>query len=1025
MSNSKVKVEITGDNKHLKRTFAESEKVVKTSSNQMAASVGAAGKMMGAAFAAVVSARMITNVIKLADSFTNLESQLKLVTTSTENLTAVQSELFEIAQNSRVAFADTVSVYARFARATEEAGVSQRELLTVVEGLNRAVIVSGATANESEAAMLQLSQGMASGVLRGQELNSVMEQTPRIARMLADGLGVGIGKLREMGKAGELTTDKVVKALLEQSAVVESEFGQMSMTVGQSWTKITNSMGKFVDMGNDTAGVTGLIAEKFSDVSGWIDKMADPSSTVATNLEGIFNATSDIYGVLGTIDDLGGPSAGEWGVIGYALLRGGPQAAALTGALIGINEQLAHYKLNLGNLVEASKGFGESANNLIDVFTGKRDWNTGALIDPIVTLKDEIAATKKELAEIENLSGPFKFLNDLAGGQEDVEYLNNKINSLTKELGLLEGSGVGATDVFMGLNAAYGRTSKETEALSVTIEKNTLSWQELAKAQHDGMMVGQTDMFMGAQAADSRAEEAMKAMADEEKAAKDLAAGRASAYRDMFNDMENSAQDNFDHQLGLLNQQRTEYQALKLDQLKIDEWYHAEVSDLEDERLLRTGDFFDGVRLYLQESEEDFKSWAERSYEATAGLVDGMESTLGDWLGNALMGKFDSMGDAWDALWTGMLQTVVDTVAQMAAEFVVDTAVSAFFHSGTWGLAADEYRAVLQAGEIVVPKAESDQIRDNLGSQSDFEGLVGLTDEAQEAASTASPAGVSEYGRVGGGVGAVAGHVAVGVSGVVTPGARTAGRAIGGKIGEALAEKAADALGVRSMEGIRDALENGLIDETEAQSFRSAAKQADPEFGKNSLTGLLDTLNAIDAKMSRTIDVIMSPIEEAFSNMAMSGTAGHEAEARETVDSIDADPYGLGQGEGGDHGSGVEGTGTDMGNPGSDMGNMGDDPGDMAARYGGIFSGPDQGYPVELHNTEAVIPIPNGRSIPVEMRGADKKSAETVALLQEIKGLRSDIRLGNYQIAKNTGAIARMHKRWDGNGMPEERAVTQ
>ena len=207
--------------------------------------------------------------------------------------------------------------------------------------------------------------------------------------------------------------------------------------------------------------------------------------------------------------------------------------------------------------------------------------------------------------------------------------------------------------------------------------------------------------------------------------------------------------------------------------------------------------------------------------------------------------------------------------------------------------------------------------------------------------------------------------------------------------------------------------------------FRSrAAKQADPEFGKNSLTGLLDTLNAIDATVARAIDTIMAPVEEAFSGMAMSDTEGHEAEARETLDSIDADPYGLSKGAGGDQGSGVEGTGTDMNNPGSDMGNMGDDPGDMMARYGGIFSGPDQGYPVELHGTEAVIPLKNG-TVPVELQGADKKGADTVALIEEIRALRADMRAGNYQIAKNTGDLARRLKRWDGAGQPPERVVTQ
>jgi tape measure domain-containing protein len=95
--------------------------------------------------------------------------------------------------------------YSSISRATQDLGVSSEQTLRLTETLAKAITISGVSAQSANAAMIQLSQGLSSGTLRGEELNSIMEQTPRVARALAQGLGVGIGALREMGKEGKLT----------------------------------------------------------------------------------------------------------------------------------------------------------------------------------------------------------------------------------------------------------------------------------------------------------------------------------------------------------------------------------------------------------------------------------------------------------------------------------------------------------------------------------------------------------------------------------------------------------------------------------------------------------------------------------------------------------------------------------------------------------------------------------------------------------------------------------------------------
>jgi len=122
-------------------------------------------------------------VIRTADEYRNLEGRLKLVTESSEELARVQKELFDLAQESRSEYAATVDLYARLARSTEHLGVSQEELLQVTEAVNKAIIVAGGTAQEASAGVIQFAQGLASGRLQGDELRSVLENMPRLAKV--------------------------------------------------------------------------------------------------------------------------------------------------------------------------------------------------------------------------------------------------------------------------------------------------------------------------------------------------------------------------------------------------------------------------------------------------------------------------------------------------------------------------------------------------------------------------------------------------------------------------------------------------------------------------------------------------------------------------------------------------------------------------------------------------------------------------------------------------------------------------
>ena len=156
--------------------------------------------------AAVGAGLAVRAVIRAADTYSELRSQLRLVTDSQEELNDTYEAAYKLAQETRGGLGETINLYARLARSSEELGLTNQQLLTVTRAINQSFVVSGASAQEAASATLQLSQGMASGTLRGEELNSVLENSPRLARAIADGLDRDIGQLKELETGTTLRT---------------------------------------------------------------------------------------------------------------------------------------------------------------------------------------------------------------------------------------------------------------------------------------------------------------------------------------------------------------------------------------------------------------------------------------------------------------------------------------------------------------------------------------------------------------------------------------------------------------------------------------------------------------------------------------------------------------------------------------------------------------------------------------------------------------------------------------------------
>lgn len=188
----------------------------------------------------IAGAMGVKKVIELADEYSNTTARLDLMNDGLQTTEELQRMIYNSAQRSRGAYSDVANNVARLGIVAKDAFSSNAETVAFAEQLNKHFVIGGASAQEMSAVSLQLSQALGSGVLRGDELNSVFEQAPTIIQAIADYMNVPIGKIREMASNGEITADIVKNAMLSAADETNAKFEQIPMTFGQIATSIQN-----------------------------------------------------------------------------------------------------------------------------------------------------------------------------------------------------------------------------------------------------------------------------------------------------------------------------------------------------------------------------------------------------------------------------------------------------------------------------------------------------------------------------------------------------------------------------------------------------------------------------------------------------------------------------------------------------------------------------------------------------------------------------------------------------------------
>lgn len=217
---------------------------------------------------------MARDVGEVADQFSNLRARISLVTGDGPALEAAFDAVRVIALSTNSSLETTADLFTRVYRAGKEVGLSQQQALKLTQTINQAIQLSGGSAQAADAAITQLIQGLQSGVLRGEEFNSVMEQAPRLAQALASGLSVTTGELRKMAQEGRLTSEVVLTALQGQAQAVADEFAKLPPTIGRALQNLNTNWTVYIGNADKATGASLAAAAAINAVGENLDQIA-------------------------------------------------------------------------------------------------------------------------------------------------------------------------------------------------------------------------------------------------------------------------------------------------------------------------------------------------------------------------------------------------------------------------------------------------------------------------------------------------------------------------------------------------------------------------------------------------------------------------------------------------------------------------------------------------------------------------------------------------------------------------------
>lgn len=376
---------------------------------------------VGGFFSAQIIAGYSKELIRVADTYTNIKSRIDLVTDSTEAYTQAYNQLYQVSRETGTTLENNTQAFVAMNNALKDA--TDQEIISWLKTLDQGLVVSGSGAEEASRFMQQFNQAMAGGIVRAEEFNSMLENNPYIMNKVADALGKTVGELRNMMLEGELTSEVFTKALTKISDVVEKDFGNMALTVERAWNDLSQVWKRILSDSNEAGGGTNALAEAIADLAataeehreeissvlaGFIEKIPSAIEGVGEISTQLSTLATQVNNLVTDLDTTLGVGWKELGILGLILYGG--SKIGLKGGVLGIVGALA-----LIGQKEAERGRGwadvnkllEEHSENIDKITHKTeklaaiDWDLeGFFLDIEIaddTYRRQITAIEEEL----------------------------------------------------------------------------------------------------------------------------------------------------------------------------------------------------------------------------------------------------------------------------------------------------------------------------------------------------------------------------------------------------------------------------------------------------------------------------------------------------------------------------------------------------------------------------------------------------------------------------------------------------
>lgn len=356
--------------------------------------------------AGFVTVQLAREFLDIADKAKNMAATLRLATAATGSYAVAQQDVARIAEQTRSGINETATLYAAFARSSKDLGISQEQVAAITQTVAESFIVSGTSAANAADGTRQLVQAFQSGVLRGDEFNSIMENAPRLARLLAESLGVTTGELRAMAEAGQLSADKLARAFSDKkfTAGLQAEFDQMPVTFDQAMTLVANSaqitFSAFDRGGAFSQAIATFVADGstgFGDLASAAESMGvrvrSELAGIAAAVDPVISAVHDLIGALGGLSDAKSAGSGFFSqdakdidkLTGF-VARQGMLGAVLTGN-DPFSDPASRKGTNVSGRYEAArnKAAGERRLALVmgtDIYAGNEQYRPKQVVGP-------------------------------------------------------------------------------------------------------------------------------------------------------------------------------------------------------------------------------------------------------------------------------------------------------------------------------------------------------------------------------------------------------------------------------------------------------------------------------------------------------------------------------------------------------------------------------------------------------------------------------------------------------------------